>query len=45
MIPVNIIKAHDYEEVSILQNRKARLLAINVIQDTTRGRRSGESVL
>ncbi len=33
----DIIKTHDYEEVSILQNRKAKLFAINVIHDTTRG--------
>ena len=32
-----IIRAHDYEEVSILQNKKAKLFAINVIHDTTRG--------
>jgi leucine dehydrogenase len=37
MIAANIMKTHDYEEVSILQNKKARLLAINVIHDTTRG--------
>jgi len=34
---VDIIKKHDYEEISILQNRKAKLFAINVIHDTTRG--------
>ena len=33
----DIIKNHDYEEVSILQNKKAKLFAINVIHDTTRG--------
>jgi leucine dehydrogenase len=31
------IKTLDYEEVSILQNKKAKLFAINVIHDTTRG--------
>lgn len=34
---VDIIKEHDYEEISILQNKKAKLFAINVIHDTTRG--------
>ncbi len=38
---VDIIKSHDYEEVSILQNKKAKLFAINVIHDTTRGPAAG----
>ena len=33
----DVIKKYDYEEVSIIQNKKAKLLAINVIHDTTRG--------
>jgi leucine dehydrogenase len=33
----DIIKTRDYEEISILQNKKAKLFAINVIHDTTRG--------
>jgi leucine dehydrogenase len=31
------IKRHDYEQISIIQNRKAKLFAIDVIHDTTRG--------
>lgn len=38
---LDIIKTHDYEEVSILQNKKAKLFAINVIHDTTRGPAAG----
>jgi len=34
---LDTIKTHDYEEVSILQNKKAKLFVINVIHDTTRG--------
>jgi len=31
------IKKHDYEQISIIQNQKAKLFAIDVIHDTTRG--------
>ncbi len=31
------IKRHDYEQISIIQNQKAKLFAIDVIHDTTRG--------
>jgi len=37
MEQVDIIKKYDYEEISILQNKKAKLWAINVIHDTSRG--------
>jgi leucine dehydrogenase len=37
----DIIKTGDYEEVSILQNKKAKLFAINAIHDTTRGPAAG----
>jgi len=30
------IKRHDYEQISIIQNQKAKLFAIDVIHDTTR---------
>ena len=33
----DLIKDHDYEEISIIQNRKAKLFAIDAIHDTTRG--------
>jgi len=32
-----IVKKYDYEQISILQNKKAKLFAIDVIHDTTRG--------
>ena len=33
----DVIKKYDYETISIIQNRKARLFALDVIHDTTRG--------
>jgi leucine dehydrogenase len=33
----DLIKKYDYEQVSIIQNRKAKLFAIDVIHNTTRG--------
>jgi len=33
----DVIKKYDYETISIIQNRKAGLFAIDVIHDTTRG--------
>ncbi len=33
----DLIKKYDYEDISIIQNRKAKLFAIDAIHDTTRG--------
>jgi len=33
----DMIKRYDYEKISIIQNRKAKLFAIDAIHDTTRG--------
>jgi len=30
------IKRHDYEQISIIQNQKAKLFAVDSIHDTTR---------
>jgi leucine dehydrogenase len=34
---LDVIKKYDYETISIIQNRKAGLFALDVIHDTTRG--------
>lgn len=33
----DVIRRYDYEKISIIQNKKAKLFAIDVIHDTTRG--------